>query len=259
MLYLTNRRSGERPARSFSGRLAVLWAVSALLLATGCASRRQVFVIQEDVQRVQADVDTLKRVQQAAGETLRTIESEVRDLKAKSEYGSSALEEKVEGLAARLDELVTRMDRALAPLEEFIRRQSATDTTQSPALGMDYYDAAVRDLSLGNYDLAEVGFLQFLENYPKSDLADDARYGLGESYYARKRYEEAIEEYQRVVALGSGGGKAPAAMLKSGLCYLALQRTADARQVWEELKQKFPYSEEAKVAEQRLGELTGRN
>ena len=259
MLYLSNRRCGERPARSFSGRLTVLWAVSALLLATGCASRQQVFVIQEDVQRVQADVDTLKRMQQAAGETLRTIESEVRDLKAKSEYGSSALEEKVEGLAARLDELVTRMDRALAPLEEFIRRQSATDTTQSAALGMDYYDAAVRDLSLGNYDLAEVGFLQFLENYPKSDLADDARYGLGESYYARKRYEEAIEEYQRVVALGSGGGKAPAAMLKSGLCYLALQRTADARQVWEELKQKFPYSEEAKVAEQRLGELTGRN
>ena len=257
MRHLPNRKSGERPARSFSGRLTVLGAVSVLLFAGGCASRQQVFVIQQDMQRMRADVDTLKRMQQAAHETLGTIEGEVRDMKAKSEYGSSALEEKVEGLAARLNELITRMDRALAPLEEFIRRQSAADTTQSAAMGMDYYDAAVRDLSLGNYDLAEVGFLQFLENYPKSDLADDARYGLGESYYARKRYEEAIEEYQRVVALSSGGGKAPAAMLKSGLCYLALQRTADARKVWEELKQKFPYSEEAKVAEQRLGELTG--
>jgi len=233
--------------------------MSALLLISGCASRQQVFVIQEDVQRMRSDVDTLKRAQQAAGATLAAIESEVRDLKAKSEYGSSALEQKVEGLAARLDELITRMDRALAPLEEFIRRQSAADTTQSAAMGMDYYDAAVRDLSLGNYDLAEVGFLQFLENYPQSDLADDARYGLGETYYARKRYEEAIEEYQRVVALGSGGGKTPAAMLKLGLCYGALQRDGDARKTWQELIAKFPYSEEAKVAEQRLAELKGRN
>jgi tol-pal system protein YbgF len=258
MLYLLHRRCGERPARSLPGRLAVTAVLSAFLL-TGCASRQQVFTLQEDMQQLRADVDTLKQTQRAAGETLRTMESEVHELGAKSEYGSSALEDKVEGLAARLNELVTRMDRALAPLEEFIRRQSAADTSHAAALGVDYYDAAVRDLSLGNYDLAEVGFLQFLENYPNSDLADDARYGLAETYYARKRYEEAIEEYQRVVALNPTGGKTPAAMLKLGLCYRALQRTGDARKVWEELKQKFPYAEEAKVAEQRLNELSGRN
>jgi tol-pal system protein YbgF len=256
MLQLWNRRSGERPARSFSGRLAALAAFSVSLLAVGCASRQQMFVLQEDVQRVQTDVDTLKNLQRATSDSLISLQSEMRDLKASSNYGSSALEEKVQALAARLDELITRMDRTLAPLEEFIRRQSVSDTTHSSSLGVDYYDAAVRDLSLGNYDLAEVGFLQFLENYPNSDLADDARYGLGETYYARKRYEEAIEEYQRVVALGTSG-KAPAAMLKLGLCYRALQRNNDARKAWEDLVKKYPYSEEAKVAAQRLAELKG--
>lgn len=245
--------------RFFSGRLAGIAALTMLLFMTGCASRKQLFVVQEDTQRIRADLDSLKRDQRVSQETLTALEAEVRAMKTNSEYGSSSLQEKVEGLTARLDELVTRMDRTLAPLEEFLRRQTATDTTQSATIGVDYYDAAMRDLSLGNYDLAEVGFLQFLENYPKSDLADDARYSLGETYYARKRYEEAVEEYQRVVSMDLKGGKTPAAMLKLGLCYRALQRPKDARTAWEDLIKKFPFSEEAKIAEQRLAELKDRN
>lgn len=234
-------------------------ALSVLMLVSGCASRKQVFVLQEDTAQIRADIDSLKRDQRATRETMNSVESEVRDLKAKNEYGSSALEQKVEALAARLEEIMTRMDRTLAPLEEFIRRESATDTTKSTALGVDYYDAAMNDLSMGNYDLAEVGFLQFLENYPKSDLADDARYGLGETYYARKRYDEAIDEYRRVIGLDPTGGKSPAAMLKLGLCFRAQDNPKDARGTWEELLKKFPYSEEAKIAQQRLDELKGKN
>jgi tol-pal system protein YbgF len=259
MLKPRNRRCGECPQGSFSARLTGMIALILLLLATGCASRKQLYVVQADTQCIRADMDSLKRDQRASRETLTALETEMRAMKANSEYGSSSMQEKIEGLAARLDELVTRMDRTLAPLEEYLRRQASADTTQSETMGVDYYDAAMRDLSLGNYDLAEVGFLQFLENYPKSDLADDARYSLGETYYARKRYEEAVEEYQRVVTMDTKGGKTPAAMLKLGLCYHAMQRPKDARTTWEDLIKKFPFSEEAKVAEQRLAELKDRN
>ena len=186
------------------------------------------------------------------------LKEQVRDVQTKTEYGSSALQERVETLAARLDEIVTRMNRTLAPLEEFIRRQAATDTSQGGAMGVDYFDAAQRDLSLGNYDLAEVGFLQYLQSNPKSDLADDARYGLAETYYARKRYDEAIQEYERVIQLNPKGGKAPAAMLKMGLAYRAQGDNRQARKSWEDLVKQFPYSEEAKVAQQRLDELKRR-
>jgi len=232
---------------------------AAAFLLTGCASRKQVLLIQEDVSAIRMDMDSLKWRQAAVQESLVDLDQQVRDMKARSEYGSTALQDRIEGLAARMDEIVTRMDRTLAPLEEFIRRQAAEDTTKSAPLGVDYYDAAMRDLSLGNYDLAEVGFLQFLENNPKSDLADDARYGLAETYYARKRYEEAIEEYQRVAALDPQGGKTPAAMLKLGLCHRALKNNREAKTVWENLVKKFPYAEETKVAQQRLDELKGGN
>jgi tol-pal system protein YbgF len=230
----------------------------AVLLVVGCASRQQVMLIQEDTGQIRADMDSLKASQRSVQDTLCVLQHDLRDLRARSEYGSTSLEEKLQALAARFDEIVTRMDRALAPLEEFIRRQPASDSTQAATMGVDYYDAAMRDLSAGNYDLAEVGFLQFIENYPQSDLADDARYGLAETYYARKRYAEAGDEYGRVAALTPPSTKASAALLKLGLCYKAQNDLRSARTAWENLIKEFPYSEEAKVAAQRLDEIKGK-
>lgn len=232
--------------------------LAGIALSTGCASRKQVFQVQDDLYRVRTDLDTLKRQQRAAQTAMEQVNRDLRDMRSTAEYGSSALEQKVQQMAARLDEILNRLDRTLAPLEEFVRRQAAGDTARGAGMGMDYYDAAMRDLSLGNYDLAEVGFLQFLEAYPKSDLADDARYGLAETYYARKQYAAAMTEYQRVIAMNPQGGKTPAALLKLGLCQRAQQEFRDARRTWDELIKRFPYSDEAKVAQQRLDEIKDR-
>jgi tol-pal system protein YbgF len=258
MRHLIEQRPAGRPHRSAAGRLVAVLALGALTALTGCASRKQMEIVQSDTQVIRAQVDTLKQDQRAVRSSLDSLQQQVRDVQTKTEYGSSSLQEKVEGLAARLDEIVTRMDRALAPLEEFMRRQASSDTSaKQQGMGVDYYDAAMRDLSMGNYDLAEVGFLQYLEQYPKSDLADDARYGLAETYYARKRWAEAIEEYQRVVTMNPKGGKAAAAMLKIGLSQKADGKPRDARKTLEELIKQFPYADEAKVAQQRLDEIKG--
>jgi tol-pal system protein YbgF len=232
-------------------------ALAALLLSAGCASRKQMFDLQEQVNGLRTDIDSLKLGQRVVQDTLCSIQEQVRDVKAQSAYGSTVLEEKVQALAAQMEDLISRMDRTLAPLEEFIRKQTAADTAKaSGGMGVDYYDAAMKDLSAGNYDLAEVGFLQYLEGNPKSDLADDARYGLAETYYARKRYDEAIIEYQKAVEMNpQGGGKAPAAMLKIGLCQQAKGDDREAKKTWLQLIKQFPYSDEMKVAQQRINEL----
>jgi tol-pal system protein YbgF len=258
MLKSLTWRTGGRLYPLSAGRLLSALVLCTALLGSGCASRQQAALLQEDTQAIRADVDTLKTQQAAAQKALAGLQEQVRDVQTKSEYGSSALQEKVSALAARLDEILTRMDRALAPLEEFMRRQQPADSTKPQGMGVDYYDAAQRDLAMGNYDLAEMGFLQYLDQFPKSDLADDARYGLAESYYARKRYDEAIQEYGRVVKMDAKGPKAAASMLKIGLSQRTLGNNRDARKIWEELIKMFPYSDEAKVAQQRLDEIKGR-
>lgn len=244
--------------RRCAGHVCALLLLAPVLLVSGCASRKQVFQVQEDLYRIRTDLDSLKRQQRETAAALEMVNRDLRDMRSTAEYGSSTLEQKVQQMASRLDEILNRLNRTLAPLEEFVRRQAAGDTTRSAGMGVDYYDAAMRDLSLGNYDLAEVGFLQFLEAYPKNDLADDARYGLAETYYARKNYAAAITEFQRVITMNPQGGKTPAAMLKLGLCQRAQQADREARRTWEDLIKRFPHADEARVAQQRLDELKDR-
>jgi tol-pal system protein YbgF len=228
----------------------------ALVLFAGCASRKEITSFQEDTRVMRSDLTSIKSQQEAILEELARLDAEIREMRARSEFGSSTLEERVEQLAAQLTDILTRMDRSLAPLEELMRKQTADSTNGGSAtIGVDIYDAAMQDLSLGNYDLAEVGFVQFLQEHPDSRLAGDARYGLAESFYARSRYDEAAEEYSRVLDINERGRKAPAALLKLGLCYRALGRRQDARRTWTQLTEDFPDTEEAKVARQRLDEL----
>lgn len=241
---------------SVLSRIIVALALVAFILLTGCASRKQVSDIEGQTLLLLRYNDSLRVNNARMTESFNQLSTDFHDYTTKSAYGSSTLEEKVEGLASRLDEILDRMDRSLAPLEEYLRRQTGgADTSMSSSRAVDYFDAAQKDLALGNYDLAEIGFLQFLENDPASELADDARYGLAESYYARKRYDEAIEEYDRVIDVDPVGQKAPPAMLKLGLCYRSLQNNASARKAWEDLIIQFPDAEEAKVARQRLDDL----
>ncbi len=241
------------------GRLTYLLIIAVpLLLTVGCASRKQMMDLQSQTDRIAARIDSLSASQQRIESLVTQLGGEVRNYSAAAQFGSSSLQENVQGLTARLDDILNRMDRSLAPLEEWLRDQGSKDSSGAKILGVDFFDAAQRDLGLGNYDLAEIGFLQFLEQNPQGDLTDDARLGLAESYYHRKQYDEAIEEYQRVIDLDRNGPKVPAAMLKLGLCYRAQQNIAAARKQWEELIERFPHSEEAGVAGQRLSELKGR-
>ncbi len=239
-------------------KLRLVFLAPVLLIAlAGCATRSEIVGFQEDSRYIRQRVDSIAFSQMSVQEQVNQLSIDMRELRSNSEYGSTDLQERVETLASRLDEILARLDRSLAPLEDFLRGQNGGTTSSGPepAMGVDVYDAAMQDLSLGNYDLAEVGFLSFLSKNPRSELADDARYGLAETFYARKLFEEAAAEYSRIVDMDPMGWKAPAAMLKLGLCYRQLTRPQDARTIWNQLVRDFPNSDEAKVAQQRLNEL----
>ncbi|MBU0691110.1 tol-pal system protein YbgF [bacterium] len=238
---------------------ALSWAfvtAMALLLLGGCASRKEIVGFQEDTRVMRSDLEELKTQQALILEALGSLDSDLSEMRARSEYGSSALEERIEQLAAQLNDILNRMDRSLAPLEELARKEAKSDTTGRTGINVDIFDAAMQDLSLGNYDLAEVGFLQFLQENPDSRLANDARYGLAETFYARARYQDAAAEYMRVID-NEDSKKVPPALLKLGLCYKALGRRQEARLTWQRLIEDYPDKEEAMVARQRLEELRG--
>jgi tol-pal system protein YbgF len=114
------------------------------------------------------------------------------------------------------------------------------------------YDASYLDITKGNYDLALAGFNEFIKRFPKHDLADNAQYWIGEGYYAQKKYEPALTEFEKVVGNYPGKDKEPAALYKMGLCLQEMGDKARARQYWQLLVKKYPKSPEAALAKDKL-------
>ena len=128
-----------------------------------------------------------------------------------------------------------------------------TDIDQRPE---HIYQTAYNDYINRKFDLAIVEFQGFLTSFPDSDLADNSQYWIGECLYAQGKYDEARVEFEKVVTNFPNGDKEVPAFLKKGLCYLELGDTQNATSVLEDLMNRFPFSEEARIAEDRLKSIT---
>jgi len=83
----------------------------------------------------------------------------------------------------------------------------------SPQEKKDYEDA-LRLYQSGDYQKAVESFNKFIKSYPKSDLADNAQYWVGESYYDLKNYSQAWVEMNKLLKVYPKGNKADDARVK---------------------------------------------
>lgn len=95
-----------------------------------------------------------------------------------------------------------------------------------------------------NYDAAEAAFTEFLAEHGDHDLAGNAQYWLGETFYVRRNFSEAasafIEGYQKFPE----GSKAPDNLLKLGMSLGALDQKSDACATFAELLLRFEDADE---------------
>lgn len=109
-----------------------------------------------------------------------------------------------------------------------------------------------------DYAGAETAFKAFLERYPDDDLANNASYWLGETYYVRKDYVKAAETFLDAYQQHKNGPKAPDALLKLAMSLGQLDKKTEACTTLGELKRAFPEASErvkSKASEEgaRLG------
>ena len=114
------------------------------------------------------------------------------------------------------------------------------------------YRSAVELVKTGKHDEAVTALRAFLKTYPRHDYADNAQYWLGESFYARKDYQQALTEFRATIETYPRGNKVPDALLKVGYCYSALGQKDKARAVLEQVVNLYPKSEPAALATKRL-------
>ncbi|WP_159729182.1 tol-pal system protein YbgF [Methylosinus sp. Ce-a6] len=109
-----------------------------------------------------------------------------------------------------------------------------------PQTPKDEFDLAVAKLRQGEYEAAETGFAGFLTRNPKSRLAPQAIFNLGESYFLRKRYREAAEKYLEITAKHPSAPQGPEAMLRLGQSLHEIGANEQACASFGELPVKYP-------------------
>lgn len=114
------------------------------------------------------------------------------------------------------------------------------------------YEAAFDVLKAGQYDDSARAFLQFLQAHPNGSYAPNARYWLGESYYVTGNYQLALEQFQLLHQQYPQHAKAPGALLKIGLSQYGLQQLGEAEATLTEVTRRYPGSDAARTAEDRL-------
>ena len=121
------------------------------------------------------------------------------------------------------------------------------------------YDTAYADYTAGQWSLAVQGFETYLKTYPKSDMADDAQYYVGESYSGDSKFREAVSAYERMIRDYPQSDMLPEAWYKVGITYERLAQPDRARAAYEFAVKTFPESNDAvRLSKQRLDGLNRR-
>jgi tol-pal system protein YbgF len=108
------------------------------------------------------------------------------------------------------------------------------------ASGDQMYHDAMKKLQDGDNAGAERGFRAFLQSQPRHALAGNAQYWLGESYYARRDYQNAMTAFAEGYKTYKTSPKGPDNLLKLGITLAVLGRKADACQVFAKFSQDYP-------------------
>jgi tol-pal system protein YbgF len=117
------------------------------------------------------------------------------------------------------------------------------------------YQAAFDALKQGRYDQSTTLFNGFMRQYPDHELADNAMYWLGESYYVTQNYDTALQTFRDLIQRYPDGEKTADAELKIGYCLYELGNHVEAQAALAGVVQRYPDSTVARLAESRLRAL----
>jgi len=117
------------------------------------------------------------------------------------------------------------------------------------------FETARSDYYMGNWSLAVQGFESFMKTFPKSDLADDAQYYVGETYYMSGRFQDAVIAYNLVIERSPSSNTLPDAYYKRGMALKALGQVPQAKESLSFVITTYPSSDAAFLAKQALDQL----
>ena len=254
-----------------TGSLAVLCCALSLAgcwtsAGEGEQMRRDIDALQTDLrtQRETLKAETAQKAKELsdAMEALnRAARKSGADLAVdleKAQTDISTLRGQIEVLQHRIDQIDNRQgesERRLAETAAILeQRKKQQYEAEHPTDKAAIYALAVKKLDANETGRARELLVSFLSRFRSDPLAGSAQYLLGQTFYAERRYKDAIVEFQKVLKEWKASEKVPDALLKIGLSFQSLGECGKAQLFFDEVTTNHKGTEAARIAKLKSAE-----
>lgn len=214
------------------------------------AQRQELEAARQRVAELEAALDPARRGLLEQTNQLEALRRELAQLRGQQEqlaFQLAELQRQQRDAWAALDERL----RAHEPVKVSIEGQEFTARPEEKAA----FEGAMAALRASEFARAAQLYADFVQRYPQSGYVPLALYWRGNALYATRDYKPAIDAYQRLLDAYPRHPRAPEAMLAIASCQIELKDVKAARATWQALVRRYPDSEAAAAARERLSRL----
>jgi tol-pal system protein YbgF len=237
----------------------------------------QVQALQDQMTHMQQSFDermgVMKNLVEQSTDSMNKVAASITELqgslqKQQTDTGTHVdqISGQIQSLNDTLDELKARLAKVSKQLEDMQAAQQNVAAQQSQQTQQQQqqaqapppdvlYNNALRDYNAAKNDLAAQEFADYVKYYPNTDLAGNAYFYLADLEFRQGNYQQAVKDYDQVLQNFPTGNKAPAAQLKKGFALLELGQKDSGIAELRRLIQRYPRSNEALQARDRLRKL----
>jgi len=116
------------------------------------------------------------------------------------------------------------------------------------------YDVSLKAFNARKYDVAAKGFKSIVDDGSNAELAGRAKYWLGETYFAQKKYNDALTLFEAILKSKTSEKKADAQFMIAQT-YERLGEKVKAKTAYEKVVKDYPMSKNVKRAKERWARL----
>jgi tol-pal system protein YbgF len=188
---------------------------------------------------------------------LRTENTGLKQKNAKLEQENRGINARISEVEAKYSAEKLRADKAEEVVKSAAQAPKVTEEKpmeQSASSSQSSYDAALKAFNARKYDAAAKGFKSVIENGSSADVTSRAKYWLGESYFAQKKYKDALPLFQETLKHKNSEKKADAQFMIAQT-YERLGDKAKAKAAYEKVVKDYPMSKNVKRAKARWANL----
>jgi tol-pal system protein YbgF len=215
------------------------------------AQRVRVEALSRQLGEVQGDqLGTLRRSVLDLGTQNETLRAELAKLRGQNEQLARDLAEvqrKQTDLTQGMDDRLRKME----PQKIVVDGKEVLADPEEKRL----YEAAMAAVRNGDFVEAANALTAFQKRYPGSGFGDSVRFWLGNAYYGKRDYKDAVATFRAFITTAPEHPRAPEAMLALANCQAELKDMKSARRTLDELLRTYPKSEAAQAGKERLATL----